>query len=611
MTCPTLRSRRSSSPPPSLPQGQTFSVTTTVVNTGDVPAIASTVKYYLCTPAPTGGCLPAINGGTKIDLKGLLDVPALGASPNGIFNDQQTLEVRAETIVGPYRMQGCADSDKVVTEDDENDNCLTLPAIVQVTPQPDLVVKSVTVEGAPLTIDAGDELVIRTVVKNEGQANSGGSTIKFLLVDTINLSAPKKNLKDKPPVPGLLHGQKLPVQATVRTYSDTPAGVYTIQACADSDKVVGESEESNNCTDAPGAMKVTVVGLPLSDADLVVPTITNPQVSAVPGDPIVVTATVKNKGTAPSPPTTTRFNLVSGTGPTATRKNLKGFQNVPDLAAGAANAVPATISIYSDTVPGTYFLEACADGDEQVNEQNENNCRISVGQVTVQEIPNLKVTTIDPPPTTLLQGQSFSAKETVKNTGSVTAPVSTVKYYLVSTVDQSRIDLKGTQAVPALTPGLAFSAAQMVKVRPDTIPGSYRLQACADSGKLVPEPDEEDNCLTSAGTVQVTALPDLSVARVTVESTPVTVALGATFVVTSVVKNQGMGDAGPSTTKFYLIVTPGAAQKKDLGGTESVPALPHGAKSPQQTTLEVENDTRARRLLRACLCGQCEGGCRK
>src|SRR6185312_3363301 len=112
--------------------------------------------------------------------------------------------------------------------------------------------KSVAVDGAPLTIDAGDELVIRTVVKNEGQANAGASTLKFLLVDTLNPSAPKKNLKDRPPVPGLLLGQKLPVEATVRTYDDTPAGVYTIQACVDEGKVVGESEESNNCTDAPG-----------------------------------------------------------------------------------------------------------------------------------------------------------------------------------------------------------------------------------------------------------------------------------------------------------------------------------------------------------------------
>ena len=246
----------------------------------------------------------------------------------------------------------------------------------------------------------------------------------------------------------------------------------------------------------------------------------------------------------------------------------------------------------SDTPPGTYFLEACADADEQVNERNENNCRISAGQITVQQIPNLKVTAIDPPPPTLLQGQSFSAKETVKNTGPVTAPASTVKYYLVSTADQTRIDLKGTQTVPALTPGLAFSAAQAVKVRPDTIPGTYWLQACADSGKIVPEPDEEDNCLTSAGTVQVTALADLVVARVTVESTPVTVARGATFAVTSVVKNQGLGDAAsPSTTKFYLIVTPGAAVKQGLGGTQAVPALGHGAKSPSLVTLTVDEST--------------------
>ena len=173
----------------------------------------------------------------------------------------------------------------------------------------------------------------------------------------------------------------------------------------------------------------------------------------------------------------------------------------------------------------------------------------------------------------------------------MTAPVSTVKYYLVSTADQSRIDLKGTQAVPSLGKGQIFSDTQEVEVRAETLPGSYWLQACADSGKVVPEPNEEDNCLMSTGTVQVTALPDLIVLRVTVESTPVTVALGASFLVTSVVKNQGLGDAGPSTTKFYLVLTPGAAQKKDLGGTQAVPAAIHGAKNPAQVALEVENDT--------------------
>ena len=42
------------------------------------------------------------------------------------------------------------------------------------------------------------------------------------------------------------------------------------------------------------------------------------------------------------------------------------------------------------------------------------------------------------------------------------------------------------------------------------------LRACADAGKTVTRRPANDNCLTSAGTVQVTPQPDLVVKKVTV-----------------------------------------------------------------------------------------------
>jgi subtilase family serine protease len=56
-----------------------------------------------------------------------------------------------------------------------------------------------------------------------------------------------------------------------------------------------------------------------------------------------------------------------------------------------------------------------------------------------------------------------------------------------------------------------FSHAVSLKVRANTPPGSYTLVGCADSGKVVAESDEDDNCKASATTVQVTGLPDLVV----------------------------------------------------------------------------------------------------
>ena len=42
-----------------------------------------------------------------------------------------------------------------------------------------------------------------------------------------------------------------------------------------------------------------------------------------------------------------------------------------------------------------------------------------------------------------------------------------------------------------------------LEVRTETLPGQYKVQACADGGKDVAESNEDDNCLTSSGIVKV------------------------------------------------------------------------------------------------------------
>jgi subtilase family serine protease len=216
----------------------------------------------------------------------------------------------------------------------------------------------------------------------------------------------------------------------------------------------------------------------------------------------------------------------------------------------------------------------------------------------IEQVPNLVMTDLDDPPAELLQNQTFDVNDTIQNTGPVDAGAFMVKYYLVSVADESRIDLKNKKPVTGLASGQTTPPSpQTVRVRPETPPGTYYLEACADSGNAVPEPTEDDNCLVSHGTVVIKALPDLVVNRVTVENMPVTVARGASFTVTSVVRNQGLGDAGSSFTKFYLVATPGATTKRALTGpqtppgTQSVPPLPSLTKKGAMVLLNVEEDT--------------------
>ena len=71
---------------------------------------------------------------------------------------------------------------------DEQNNCLTSTGNIQVTPQPDLVVTSVTVPGLPTTVLPSAGLPITVVVTNQGLAQAKASTMKYVLVNTASSS---------------------------------------------------------------------------------------------------------------------------------------------------------------------------------------------------------------------------------------------------------------------------------------------------------------------------------------------------------------------------------------------------------------------------------------
>ena len=328
------------------------------------------------------------------------------------------------------------------------------------TPQPDLIVKKVTVTGAPPTVKQGDPLTIKVVVRNNGLLDAAASTMKFLLVST-GVPRPPKNLKGTVAVPAVPKGTTVKVTVTPIVYDETVPGSYIVSACVDSKKR-GRGEPRRATTARPRPGTVTVTGVPLSPADLAVTALTAPPAARLPGETFPVTATVKNHGTGPSPVTTTTFYLVNAR-VNPRRKNLKGVQLVDPLAAGATNATAATVEVYSDTVPGSYFLQACADGAKELHEVNEgDNCLTSpTGRSPCCRCRTSSMTAIGNPPATIVAGQSFPAATTytVTNTGAVGALPSTAKFYLVSAaVGATRINLKGRARgpeSPALTgPGV-------------------------------------------------------------------------------------------------------------------------------------------------------------
>lgn len=295
---------------------------------------------------------------------------------------------------------------------------------------------------------------------------------------------------------------------------------------------------------------------------------------------------VTNQGQALAGASTTKFYLVVG----STKKNLKGVQTIAELVPGASDGAGVALSVYSDTNPGTYSVQACADGDEAVSEVSEtNNCTTAVGAITILESPDLVVTSINNPTSSAGQGQPIAVKSTVKNIGPVNADPTITKYYLVSTVDGTKDDLKGEQIVPLLRPGQTFTEQVTMTIRPETAPGQYKLQACADSGKTAPEVDEENNCRTSSGNIQVTPQPNLVVMSVAA-GLPKTVVAGDDLAITVVVKNAGLAQAKASTMK-YVIINAATSAEKNLNGTATIPIIDAGQSDTVQKTVKVYSDT--------------------
>jgi CARDB len=175
----------------------------------------------------------------------------------------------------------------------------------------------------------------------------------------------------------------------------------------------------------------------------------------------------------------------------------------------------------------------------------------------------------------------LAVSETVQNVGPVGALASQVKFSLVSTVGATNpVSLSGSQDVPALGPSAIFNGSGTVTVEPQTLPGTYRLQACADYKKAVLESDE-NNCALSTGAVQVLAVPDLVVTLVTLPLAPAKVAPSGTIALTAFVKNQGLANAGASKLQFALVLTPGAAPIKRI---PVVPVAAVASGSPAQPT---------------------------
>jgi subtilase family serine protease len=333
--------------------GGPLTVSDTTKNAGAGSAGASATSFYLSTNL-------------------IIDAPdvLLGSRPVGSLVPlaaepaSTLLTIPAGTPPALYYVLAKADGDAAVAEIQETNNVKFSNAI---TIGADLVETSVAV---PAVGGAGAPVTVADTVKNIGTGPAGASVTGFYLSTNPVLDSNDVPLGTRA-VPPLAAAEMHAATTALQIPAGTATGAYYILVRTDANDNVSEVRETNNVS--YGTIRI---GPDLAVTALTVPT-------AVAGGTVIATDTVKNMGGSPASGSTTRFYLSTNMAIDASDV-LVGNRSVGELAPGAVNSGPASLTIPAQTVAGIYYIVATADGESTVPETNEtNNTRPGVIRITI------------------------------------------------------------------------------------------------------------------------------------------------------------------------------------------------------------------------------------
>lgn len=234
---PDLTESAVSEPPGSAVSGTTtLVVTDTVTNQSPVTAKSSLSRTYLSLDTAKGGDLTL--GASHL-------VPALG--PLGSVTLSASAIVPASTPSGLYHLLVCADDDQVVTESDETNNCRASVTRVQIAQPllPDLVETALSDPPALALVGLGFSVTDTT--RNQGTANSVGSSTRYYLSLDTSRNAGDWLLSGARSVPALAPGAASTGTITPIVPTTVSEGFYYLLACADDLSQMVEYDETNNC----------------------------------------------------------------------------------------------------------------------------------------------------------------------------------------------------------------------------------------------------------------------------------------------------------------------------------------------------------------------------
>ena len=525
--------------------GASFTLSATVRNRGDGSSATTTLRYYRSIDAAITGT------DTQVDTDA---VSALAASATR----DESIDLTAPASPGTYYYGACVDD--VTGESDTSNNCSSAVTIaVGVPPAPDLVVGSPSVSNSsPLT---GASFTLSATGRNQGSGPSAATTLRYYRSTDAAITTGDTQVGTD--AVGALAASGTSAESIDLTAPSSP-GTYYYGACVDA--VTGESDTSNNCSDA-----VTVtVGAPAPDLVVESPSVSDS--SPFVGASFTFSATVRNRGTASSAATTLRSYL--STRPNTIEVGPLGTDAVDALAASATS--DESIDLTAPSPAGTYYYSACV-GAVTGESDTSNNCSTTVA-VTVSTAPDLVVGSPSVSDSSPDAGASFTFSATVHNFGTASSAATTLRYYRSADATISGTDTQvGTDAVGALS--RSGNSAESIDLTAPSSPGTYYYGACVDA--VTGESDTSNNC-SSAVTVTV-GRPDLVVESPSVDDD--SPEPGGSFTLSATVRNSGDVQAVATTLRYYLSADATISGTDTQVGTDAVGALAASATSDESIDL--------------------------
>ncbi|MEK6372553.1 MAG: CARDB domain-containing protein, partial [Acidobacteriota bacterium] len=299
--------------------------------------------------------------------------------------------------------------------------------------------------------------------------------------------------------------------------------------------------------------------------DLAVSVLSTPPGVIAPSASFTVTDTTVNQGGGVAGASTTRYRLSTDSTITTADPLLTGTRSVPSLSASGSSSGSVTVTIPSGTVPGNYYVGACADDLGTVTESAEsNNCRASATTVSVtspMSEADLVVTALTVPASGTVGISLAGMSVTVKNQAAIAAGAYRLGFYF-STSPTYSTSAVYSGSYCGFSNGIAAGASQTcsgsINVPASLSPGGYYVIAYADDQAQVTEANEANNWLAATtGMITLaaaTAKPDLLVTALTA---PTNGTVGGSLAGMSVtVKNQAVIAAGAYRLGFYFSTSP-------------------------------------------------------